>query len=93
MKTRIMGIGFVLVRGKRGAGGCLGFFLLTSSSDTLLRVVDLQHRHLIRLLVRKVIPAMIRVEPRVEVFSHELPPDQIVEDEVVRLDGAAVADC
>lgn len=79
--------------GEKGGGGGGGWFLLlTSSSDPLLRVVDLQHRHLIRLLVRKVIPPMLRVEPRVEVLPHESPPDQIVEDEVVRLDGAAVAD-
>lgn len=65
---------------------------LTSRTDPLVRVVDLQHRHLVRLLVRQVVPAMVRVEGRVEVLADEGPADEVVGDEVGRVDGAAVAD-
>lgn len=65
----------------------------TSSPNPLIRIIDLQHRHLIRLLLREVIPSMLGIELRVERLADEPSAHEIAGNEIGSMDGARVADC
>ena len=65
----------------------------TSSSNPLIRIIDLQHRHLIRLLLREVIPSMLGIELRIERLTDEPSAHEIAGNEIGLTDGAGIADC
>ena len=65
----------------------------TSSPNSLMGIIDLQHRHLIRLLLREVIPSMLGIGFRVERLPDEPSAHEIAGDEIGLTDCAGVADC
>ena len=66
---------------------------LTSNPNPLIRIIDLEHGHLIRLLLREVIPSMLGIELRVERLADEPSAHEIAGNEVGLTDGTRVADC
>ena len=56
-------------------------------------IIDFQHRHFIRLLLREVIPSVLGIGFRVERLPNEPSAHEIAGDKIGLTDSAGVADC